>query len=335
MKWTIEVFVVLIGALLCRAEVDGGAVSVKDIETEESTSEATIEDTSDSGNNVIPDLKKLVIPSIETLANALPGEILKPNSTGSEEDMEDLNFHDPNFEDGQKVLEEKCRQLGGEAAVQGAMLAKDRLVECAQSLVNVTQLQGEIDANKRNGELDTVFKKHCRKVPRFQECLQNFTVSIDPCLKEEERVTKSLLFNVTDALLGFVCYKEGDRIALFIAEGGPDCMMEKQNEVKNCLNSTLSKHLPKQMPEAENLPSFVIEEAQCLELNEMQNCIVKHLEGCKEPTPANIVESMMNYLKKSSPCGKYMAVNGSPSVLFTLAQTIMSSIVVLSLLAFK
>ncbi|XP_046388825.1 27 kDa hemolymph protein-like [Ischnura elegans] len=315
MKWTIRLYFLLIAVLVCGAEVEDVSVSESDAFSEENTSTPSPQKSSPSPGNLLPlDTKKLPIPSLDAIANALPGVPLKPHHDSDEDDLDTdgLDMGEANFEDGQKVLEEKCRQLGGDDAVRDATLAKDRLVECAQSLVNVSELQHEIDANKRNGELDTVFKKHCRKVPTFQECLHNFTTAIDPCLKEEERVTKNLMHNLTDAMLGFVCFKEGDRIALFIAEGGPDCMMEKQNEVKNCLNSTLSRHLPKQMPDAESLPSFVIEEQQCKEMIEMRDCVVKHLEGCKEPTPANIVESMMNYLMKSSPCQQYMPVNSSP-----------------------
>lgn len=40
-----------------------------------------------------------------------------------------------------------------------------------------------------------------------------FVNSTNQCLTEAERGSKALVQNVTEQLLGFVCYKEGDRIA--------------------------------------------------------------------------------------------------------------------------
>jgi hypothetical protein len=37
---------------------------------------------------------------------------------------------------------------------------------------------------------------------------------------------------------------------------------------------------------------------------DLQNCVVKVLETCKEPTPANIVDSMFNFVRKMTPCAK-------------------------------
>lgn len=332
MKWSLKIVLLFIGALLCRAEIDVGNTSGQDVTDETEESKVTPEQNiGTTRKDAIP----VKIPSVQSLADALPGVPLPPSSEEEDMDSDFLPFKDSNLEEGKKVLEEKCRELGGEAAVESATLAKDRMMECAQSMVNVTQLQGEIDDNKANGELDTVFKKYCRKAPHFQECLTNFTIAIDPCLKDREKVTKDFIYNVTDSLLSFICYKEGDRIALFIAEGGPECLAEKQQEVQNCMNSTLAKHLPKNMPDAENLPEFVLEEAQCLEINDLQSCVVKSLEGCKEPTPANIVESMMNYLKKSGPCAQYFVVNRGGSFVNPMIQTVLSSFVAFILLAFK
>lgn len=41
----------------------------------------------------------------------------------------------------------------------------------------------------------------------------DFVNASNQCLTEAERGSKQLIQNVTKQLLGFVCYKEGDRIA--------------------------------------------------------------------------------------------------------------------------
>jgi len=37
---------------------------------------------------------------------------------------------------------------------------------------------------------------------------------------------------------------------------------------------------------------------------DLQTCVVKALETCSEPTPANIVDSMFNFVRKMTPCAK-------------------------------
>lgn len=35
---------------------------------------------------------------------------------------------------------------------------------------------------------------------------------------------------------------------------------------------------------------------------ELQACLVKELETCEEPTPANIIDSLFNFVYKQTPC---------------------------------
>jgi len=43
---------------------------------------------------------------------------------------------------------------------------------------------------------------------------------------------------------------------------------------------------------------------------DLQKCVVKALETCSEPTPANIVDSMFNFVRKMTPCAKYKSEAG-------------------------
>jgi hypothetical protein len=38
---------------------------------------------------------------------------------------------------------------------------------------------------------------------------------------------------------------------------------------------------------------------------DLQKCVVKALETCSEPTPANIVDSLFNFVRKMTPCAKF------------------------------
>lgn len=211
----------------------------------------------------------------------------------------------PTVEEGERIFEEKCKKMGHREAYQAAQAGKDELQECFKSLVNVTELQAEMEQAKPTGDLDTVFRKYCRKSPQFQQCVTNFTALIEPCLNEEEKENKDLIQNITDSILKFVCFKEGDRIALFIAEGGPECLSANQDAIQTCANQTFTKNLPKETLSVDNLPSLVFGEEQCRDMTDLQDCVVKALETCSEPTPANIVDSMFNFVRKMTPCSKF------------------------------
>lgn len=51
---------------------------------------------------------------------------------------------------------------------------------------------------------------------------------------------------------------------VFIAEGGPDCLKSKQEEIQQCLNSTFSKYIPKELADKkDDLPLLTLGRAEC------------------------------------------------------------------------
>ncbi|GLV44457.1 uncharacterized protein CBL_10261 [Carabus blaptoides fortunei] len=232
---------------------------------------------------------------ISGLADKLPSELtdkLPLNGTNV-----------PSVEDAQKLFKEKCRKLtNSDEAYEKAFSAKDVLETCVKKFVNVSELQVEIENAKPTGDLDTVFGKYCAKAPSLMTCVKDFLTSVDPCLEEKEKENKKMVLNMTESLIDFVCYRDGDRIAMFIAEGGVECLSSKQDAMQTCANNTLGKKIPTEMPTVDNLPLFVIGKEQCDDLSELQRCIVGELEKCKEPTPANIVDALFKFIRKVTPC---------------------------------
>lgn len=115
--------------------------------------------------------------------------------------------------------------------------------------------------------------------------------------------------DIVSNLLNFVCHKDGDQIALFIAEKGPECFTDKKDEMIVCLNSTFGSYLPDDLDTTnlENnalpeMPSLTIGPEQCEKMDELQKCIVAVLEKCEETTPANLVESAFKFIRQETPC---------------------------------
>lgn len=91
---------------------------------------------------------------------------------------------------------------------------------------------------------------------------------MDPCLEKKEIEGKQILVQIIEKLLNFVCYKEGDHIALFIAEKGPECFNEQKDNLITCINSTFYGYLPSEKDiEAKivpsELPELVMGTKQC------------------------------------------------------------------------
>ena len=116
-------------------------------------------------------------------------------------------------EEVRSALKKKCQDNGGETAYSDSEAAGKNMESCVRGLVNVTKLQEEIEAAKPNGELDTVFRQYCNKSPILKDCVANFTNTVQNCFTPKERENIRLVQNITDSLLNFVCFKEGDRIA--------------------------------------------------------------------------------------------------------------------------
>lgn len=98
--------------------------------------------------------------------------------------------------------------------------------------------------------------------------MENFTNVLEPCLEPKEIEGKRTFVKIFKNLLNFVCYKDGDQIALFIAEKGPECFNERKDDIITCINSTFFGYLPsekdiKDKTIPNELPQLVMGTAQC------------------------------------------------------------------------
>ncbi|XP_012247693.1 27 kDa hemolymph protein [Bombus impatiens] len=223
------------------------------------------------------------------------------------------------LEEATNAFKQRCEQYGGDGAFENVENARDKFKQCLDSFVNYTALEQEMEQYKPTGDLDIVFKKYCQKTPTLKQCVRNFTTAVEHCVQPQERKNKELVHNITDSLLNFVCYKEGDRIALFISANGPECLKSKQQEIQQCINSTLGSYMiqPDSNTETlhllDNLPLLALGNKECTDMSKLQSCIVKDLEECSDPTPANIVDSIFNFIRRATPCQNMMALESAAS----------------------
>jgi Protein of unknown function (DUF1397) len=93
---------------------------------------------------------------------------------------------------------------------------------------------------------------------------------------------------------------------VFIAEEGPECFSSKQEALQDCYQETMGKYTNDDLPTLENLPSLIIKEENCRDMDKLEECVVKQLETCKESTPANLVEALFRFVRKETPCAQFV-----------------------------
>lgn len=221
----------------------------------------------------------------------------------------------------------RCEKNGGPEAYNKAKNAGEELSQCVTRLANVSALQQEIEDAKPNGRVDEVFKKYCEKKPLFEVCVKNFTESSKACLSDKEQVHLKTVYNVTQQLAEFICFKEGDRIALFIAEGGQECFQDKQDGLRECVNNTMGVNAELDMNAVSNA-TLTFDKKQCKQILDLQTCVVGVLEKCPKPTSANIVESLFKFIRKATPCKKFVESPKASSAagLFFTSATILAGL---------
>lgn len=69
----------------------------------------------------------------------------------------------------------------------------------------------------------------------------------------------------------------------------------------------------------------------CRDMSKLQICVVKELEKCSDPTPANIVDSIFNFIRRVTPCQNLVTVQNAAASNLTINLLIIMNIVFFSL----
>lgn len=219
--------------------------------------------------------------------------------------LPNLNTTQLDVQKVENVLTEKCKKQGAEDAVESLKNQQEVLKSCITDKVNISNIQDELEEAKKTGSMDEVFAKYCQKWPDVYQCVENVTVTVRSCMTEKEEKAFNKSLEIMEDLQEFMCFKDGDRLAMFVAEGGVECVQEQQEGIKNCLNATLGGRFPE--PDefsVATLPTFLFTEEDCQDFDKIRQCVNIELEKCKDTTPANIVDAFFKFLKKQMPCGK-------------------------------
>lgn len=199
------------------------------------------------------------------------------------------------------IFRNKCDSKSGNGTYEKVQASKDIYQECISNFINITEVKAEIEEAKKTGSMDEVFGKYCSKYPEVSNCTDDFIEAIQPCLEENERKSLNISIGLTQKLKEFICHKNGDRLAMFVAEGGVDCLQSQKEALQQCLNSTWGSKIPKDVT-PNVFPVLLFDAQDCSDFGKFRTCVGEALGHCNETTPANLMDAFFKFLKKITPC---------------------------------
>ncbi|XP_045600946.1 27 kDa glycoprotein [Procambarus clarkii] len=198
---------------------------------------------------------------------------------------------------------ERCRATVGEDAVNDIEESGSNLGDCVGRQINWSKLQVEINRSIPRGELDLVFKKYCGRRDRLMACAEALFTKLERCMNERELRDLNITRKAIDAGIDFICHNDGDKIALFMAEEGEECINSQKDKIQSCIEEKVPDLEETQSdPLSIGINDLVINEENCKKVNAMHQCVVKYTEQCEDPTPSNILDSLIMQILKVTPC---------------------------------
>lgn len=231
------------------------------------------------------------------------GYLIVPPTVSQQLDLGDI----PDLNNISSVSEwkEHCRTTAGEQAMKDIEKSIGEFMVCIQGQIKMDKLMREVNKSIERGELDLVFKKYCKKRDAFMACAEDVFAKLERCTNEQEKQDLGVVRKAIDAGIDFVCHNDGDRIALFMAEKGVDCLKNHSESIKVCVEEKVPE-IKELIEDADsiNLARFTLSEENCKKLNEAKECVVKYTSKCDDETPANILGSLITQMLKVTPCSQ-------------------------------
>jgi len=224
---------------------------------------------------------------------------------------------------------ETCEQTNGTSAVETIQDSMSSLGQCVLQSINVANLLEEIKTAAPRGALDEVFTHYCDLVPKLKSCRDPLTESSSVCLSDQSVKDLDIFNAAIDGALDFVCYKGGERIAIFLAESGTECIMSNADQLNHCLNDSLPI-INSVLENIQKSNTTIYNHQNCRVETNLKTCIVNALKNCSDPTPSNIIEGLIDSFTKETPC--YIKSGASSVSLITYSFAVWLSIISITLL---
>lgn len=209
------------------------------------------------------------------------------------------NLPQINVDDFKNAVKDNCDKNGGEGTYDKVVSAGEEMKKFIEDHFDVDEIAKEIEKSGKAGEMDEVFKKYCDLRAKSIDQIHKVVETVTNCVDKEERAIFTRVLNITESLINFACDKDGERVALFIAEDGLKCMGDKAEELKKCGTDVVGDKLPTTF---DKIPKLEVTKEGCDNYKKFQTCAVKSLATCEKDMPSEILDALFNYMYELSSC---------------------------------
>jgi len=218
------------------------------------------------------------------------------------QELEDQSKFSEQLTNGFKNWESRCKETGGETVLRKWQKEQEDLIYCFLEEFDIDTIEQEMNEKKASGDLDIVFKKYCgQPMTNLRRCLESFLEASHQCLKEEDRVGLNVTMSMVDAAIDFACHNSGDRMALFMAESGMECVEKHKDDMLTCLNRSVPS-IFKDDASSSRMHFYVFQKENCAKGEAIIRCVEDSLLHCNDPTPSNLVHGLLKAVKEVTPC---------------------------------
>jgi len=219
------------------------------------------------------------------------------------QELEDQSKFATQLENGFRNWETRCKETGGDEVLRLWQKEQEDLIYCFLQEFDTDTIMEELEEKKASGDLDVVFKKYCgQPMDNLHVCLESFLQASHLCLKEEDREGLNVTMKMVDAAIEFACHKSGDRLALFMAEKGMDCVEKHKDDMLDCLNRSVPSIFQDDITNNNRMHFYVFQRENCVKGEAIIKCVEDSLLHCQDPTPSNLVHGLLKSMKEVTPC---------------------------------
>jgi len=204
---------------------------------------------------------------------------------------------------GVRNWETRCLEVGGRDVLTRYVREQEQLLWCIISNVNIQLIQEEVESRKKTGDIDEFFANYCRtEIPTILGCISRFLSVSQECLVPRERAGLNTSMAMVEAGLDYICHNQGERLALFMASKGLECVTESRDAMLSCVHSSPSLKRGQSRQAASRMHFYVFQKENCRKGDAIISCVEKTLLECGDPTPANLVDGLLHAMKAETPC---------------------------------
>jgi len=201
---------------------------------------------------------------------------------------------------------ETCEMNNGTQASEDIETALSTLTQCVTSRINIFDIAEKIKEATPKGDLDEVFTSYCNLIPEVKDCRAPMISALQVCLSDQGDEDLETIDSAIDGALDFMCFKGGERIAIFLAENGTECVTANSERIASCLNDSMPQ-IESLLQDLMVLNQSLFDSNNCWLETRIKECVIDNLQTCSDPTPANVIEGLIDSMIYRTPCHRSTA----------------------------